>query len=143
MLFPGVVHFYPVAVGVHEPYLFYAVHAVGDGILFAGPVFEHDIVFPEPGGEVVYGGNGKAEVMVLWVLLFCLGALDEVEMGLGADAEPGVFAIVEGFGYGVEADDVHIEIGAGLEVYHVERDVVDAGFGGLGHKGLCGDGECQ
>jgi hypothetical protein len=137
ILFPGIIDFDPIPIGIHKPNLFYSIDAGGHGIFFTGPVFERDIVLSKPGGKLIDGRYSEAEMVIFWMLLWSGGALDEVEMGFWTDAEPGMFAVVEGFGYGVEPDDVQIEIGAGLQVYDVEGDMVDAGFGAcLCHKGL-------
>jgi hypothetical protein len=46
-------------------------------------------------------------------------------VAFGADKEPGVFAVAERFGNGVETDDVLIEGGAFLQVLNGKGDVVN------------------
>jgi len=48
---------------------------------------------------------------------------------LFANAEPGVAAIVEGFGNGVKTNNVLVELGGGIEVDDIEGNVVEGGFG--------------
>jgi hypothetical protein len=48
-LFPGVVHFNPVAVGVFEINLLHAVHPRGDGLRLAGQVFKGNTCLVEAG----------------------------------------------------------------------------------------------
>ena len=44
------------------------------------------------------------------------GAGDDMEVALFAHAEPGMAAVVEGFGDGVEADNVLVEVGTYFKV---------------------------
>lgn len=54
---------------------------------------------------------------------------DDVQLAFGADVEPGVVAIMKGFGDGVEADDIAVEAGTFFEVDNVNGDVVELGHG--------------
>lgn len=114
-----VVYFYPVAVRVLKINLLYAVYAIGNGIRLACPVFESDIILFQSFDELVYGRDAEAEVCVFVVGGGSFGAGDDMEVALFAHAEPGMAAVVEGFGDGVEADDVCVEVGGDFEVEDV------------------------
>lgn len=55
------------------------------------------------------------------------GAADQVEMALGADAEPGMAAVMKGFGDGIKADDIAVERGAHFEINDVYGDMIESG----------------
>lgn len=57
------------------------------------------------------------------------GPFDQVQVGLWTDAEPGMFAIVEGFRDGIESDHQLVKAGAGFQVNYMVGDMVDHGLG--------------
>lgn len=128
-LFFCVVDLDPVAIGVLEIDLVYAVDPFGKGSFFSCPVFEVYLVLFQGFSKGRNGGNGEAEVVMFIRTGFCGGPFNQVQVGLGADAEPGMFAIVEGFGDGIQSDDLLVKICAGFQVHHMVGDMVDHGFG--------------
>lgn len=52
-----------------------------------------------------------------------------MQVGLGSDEEPGVLAVLERLGDGLEPDDVAIEVRARLELGDEEGEMVDASRG--------------
>jgi|GEM_PF-1350330 len=68
--------------------------------------------------------------MGIFIVWDCVGGTaDDVQMAFGADAEPGVTAIMKGFGDSVEANDIAIELGTFFEVHYINGDVVELGHG--------------
>jgi len=131
-LFIIVIDLDPVAIGVFEVELFYTIHAGGDGIFFTGPVFVFHAVLFKVGYIVVDGKNAEAKMGVLIVRGFCLSAGNNMQVAMDADAEPGMAAIVERFGNGIEPYHLLVELGAGFEINYIAGDVVQVGFI-LGH----------
>lgn len=123
-----IIHLNPVSIGVFEVDLLDAVNAFGDGILFTRPAFVGDLMLLQPADETGHGGHRKAEVHVFVVHARCSSAADDMEVAL-ADAEPGMAAIVKGFGDGIETNDITVKSGAFLQVNHVEGNMVELGFG--------------
>lgn len=130
-LVPGIIDLDPVAVGVFEVDLFYPVGPVGNLVFITGPVLIFNVMGVQHFYEVGHGRYCEAKVAVFVVRGGLCGAGDEVQVAFGAYAEPGMFAIVKGFGYGVETDDGMVEGGAGFQVYHVLGDMVKCGPGWL------------
>ena len=128
-LFFCVVDLEPVAIGVLEVNLVHAVNPFGKSAFFSGPVFVFYLVLFQGFNKVGNGSYGKAEVVMF--VRTCLGGgpFDQVQVGFWADTEPGMFAIVEGFGDGVKSDDLLIKSGAGFQVDHMVGDMVDNGLG--------------
>lgn len=124
----------PIPIGVFEVDLFNAVHAVGDGAGGSAPVFKGDIVLLEYGYELVHRRYAEAEVGVFIVGSGGLCAGNNMEVALFTYTEPGMAAIVKRFGNGIEADDMLVKMGAGLEVGNVDGDVVE---GSAGCSGGC------
>jgi hypothetical protein len=62
-------------------------------------------------------------------------ALYQVQVAFGPDAEPGMLTIVKGFGYGIQSDDLLVEMGTGLQVHHPEGDMIEGGLLGSACKG--------
>ena len=64
-----------------------------------------------------------------WWVMSCGATLgceaDDVERDCGADAEPDVEAVVEGFGDALEAEELPVEGSAAVHVGDVEGDVVE------------------
>jgi hypothetical protein len=101
----------PVPVGVAKIELFYPIHAVGDRVLFASPVFEFHVILFEVIHEIAHGSDTEAEMRVFVVRDFGGSAGNNMKMAKGADAEPGMAAIMEGLGNGIETDHLLIKMG--------------------------------
>jgi len=149
-LFFCVVDLDPVAIGVLEVNLLNAVNSFGHGSFFPGPVFVGYLVLFQRFNESGNGSHGEAEVVMFIRTGFGSGAFDQVQVGLWADAEPGMFAIVEGFGDGIESDHLLVKISTGFQINHMVGNMVDHGFGlGLetgagGHEaGYQEEGDCS
>ena len=136
-LFPGIVNFYPIAVGVLEVNLFYAVHPNLNCLWFAGHVFIGNGRFVQFCDKGLDRRHTETEVMVLGMVERAGNVLNEVQVALGADGKPSVPAVAKGFGDGVEADEVLIEGGTFLQVLNGEGNVVDDGFLCAHRNGYC------
>ena len=49
-----------------------------------------------------------------------------MQVARGAKAEPGVAAIVKGFGNGIEVNDVSIKMGASFQIKDRESNMIDS-----------------
>ena len=129
------------AVRILQPDLLNTIRAAGDGAFFSGPVFEGNVVFFQVGDEIFDRGDAEAGMVVFVNVGFGGSALDEVQLAVGADFEPGVAAVVERFRNGVQAHDGLIEFSAFLEVLHIQGNVIEdscfsvTGLSGSGHGG--------
>lgn len=85
-------------------------------------------MFLQVGDKGGHGFDRKAEVRIFVMFGSCRGTADHVQVTL-ADAEPGMAAVVKGLGDGIEANHLLVKPGAGLQVCHIEGDVVEVGFG--------------
>jgi hypothetical protein len=102
----------PVPVGVAKIELFYPINPVGDRVLFAGPVFKFHVILFEVIHEIADGSHTEAEMRVFVVRDLGGSAGNNMQMAKGADAEPGMAAIMEGFGNGIETDHLLIKMSA-------------------------------
>ena len=55
-----------------------------------------------------------------------------MQMGFGSDEEPGMSAIMEGFGNGIKSDDIVIEIRTDLQILYIKGDMIEPGISNLG-----------
>lgn len=95
----------------------------------AAPVFKGNVVLLEYGDELIYRRHAETEVRVFIMSCGRNCAGNDVEVSLFSYVEPGMAAVVEGFRNGVEADDMLVKMGAGLEVGNVDGDVVEGSAG--------------
>jgi hypothetical protein len=65
---------------------------------------------------------------VLVVVGFLSGTRDDVEMAFGADAEPGVTAIVKWLGDAIETDDSVIKIGTDFQIDYIIGDMIELSY---------------
>jgi hypothetical protein len=121
--------------------LFYTIYPVGNGIFFAGPVFIFNIIFFQYTYKVGHGACGKAEMAVFGVRGSFRGALDYMQVAFGANAEPGMFTIMKGFGNGIEPDNMLVKMGAGFQVHHPDSNMIEGGFLSVGGEGSDKDEE--
>lgn len=145
--FPGIIYLNPISIRVFKPDLFYAINAQGDSTLFAGPILIGNMVFIQAGDKLIYRGNGEAEVGI-FIMRHCFsGSADDVQMTFRPDAEPGMAAIMKGFGNGVETNYIAIETRTFFEVHYINGNVIKSGhrFGlsvaKLGDNGEAGEKE--
>jgi hypothetical protein len=82
-------------------------------------------VFVEAFNEIVDGLDGEAEVGVFIMSGGLGGSADDVELAFGADAEPGMAAIMKRLGNCVKTDYLLIETRTFFEVDDVEGDVIE------------------
>ena len=122
----------PVTIRIPEIDLLDAVNTGGDCIGHARPAFVSDIVFPEPRDHIFYRRHTEAEVAILIVRNYGVGALYKMEMTGRSNSEPSVFTIVKRFRDGVEHDYFLIKTCAHCEVFNIYSYVVQDGFDRLG-----------
>ena len=75
-----------------------------------------------------YRRHTEAEVAILIVRNYGVGALYKMEMTGRSNGEPGVFAIVKRFRDGVEHDYLLIKTSAHRKVFNIYSDMVQYGF---------------
>ena len=126
----------PVAVGVLEVDLFDLVGADLGGGAVLGPVAVFDVHFVEVSGEGVHGGHAESQVDIDVVGDIFFGAGNDVQLAVFGDAEPDVFAVMEGLRYLFELQGFFIEVGAAVEVGYEDRLVAEM-------RALCAGGEGQ
>ena len=70
-----------------------------------------------------------------------VSATDHVQVTLGAYTKPGMLAIAERLGNGIQPHDIAVKPGAGLQVNNINGDMVEAWFLRSGHKNRCENDE--
>lgn len=114
-----IINLNPVSIGVFQVNLADSVHAFGNGEGFSGPVFKMDPLCLEFFEQFIHFSGREAEMGIFFCFRRISPAGNQVEMGIFTDAEPGMAAIVKGFGDGIEANYLLIKGGAGSEVGNV------------------------
>jgi hypothetical protein len=129
---PVVIHFNPEAIGILQIDL---VHVIRPHLGLPGialPVAIFDLMLVKMFHKSREIGHGEGEVDIDIVGNIGGGAADHMELHMVAEIEPGVAAIVEGFGNGVEKHDPSIEIPGPGQVGDVDSRVIYMWFW-LGH----------
>lgn len=102
----------PVTVRVLQVDLFHAINAGGNCFVLALPVGVGELLFFETLYEFFNGWYAEAEVGAFGRYDDGVAVFDEVEVAMGGDTEPGVFAVVKGLRNGIQLDDLAVEGGA-------------------------------
>ena len=80
--------------------------------------------------------------MGIFIVRDCIGgSADNLQVAFGADAEPGVVAIMQGFRNSVEAYHITVEAGTFFEVDHINGNMVEPGHGSGLSVAKAGKGE--
>ena len=119
----------PVAIGVFEIDLFYPIHPFGDGIGPTVPVLVGDLLPSQLLHELCYRRYTEAKVGMTGIGGEGVGAGDEVQVSPFAYAEPGMAAIAERLGNGIQSNDIAVEAAADGQVADIKGNMVEDGGG--------------
>jgi hypothetical protein len=131
-----VIDFDPVSVGVLQVDLFHLVGADLRSGRILGPVAVFHMFRFKVFRKGVHRGDAEGEVNIDIVGDIGCGAGDDMQLAVFRDPEPDVFAIVKGFGYPLEFQNLLIEVRGAVQVRDEDGLVTEAGalcVGGEGH----------
>ena len=125
MLLSGVIYLEPIAIGILQINLVYAVGAGGHLLFVARPIFKRNASLLQLLHKSRHRTHGKTH-MTLFDALLAVWSFNEVQRGRWGNAQPAVQAIPKRFGQGIEANDLGVKGAAGIQVFYHKGYMVEA-----------------
>ena len=125
----------PIPVGVLQIHLFYLIRAHLRLFTAARPVAVLNLVFVQVLGKRIHGGDAKGQMYIDVVGDHLFGAGNHMQLAMVGHLEPDMFVVMEGFGYFLQTQDIFIEAGAFIQVYHKNGGMAQMDALRAGRKG--------
>ena len=108
-LLPGIIDFYPIAIRIFKVDLFDPIWTSGDSEFLTGPVSVINSLFLKVATKLLDRFHRKTEVVVFGMFSYFFSSFNQVQVGFGSNAKPGMFAIVKRFRDRVKPNDILVK----------------------------------